>query len=105
MKKIINRRTGKHIEDPYEARVLIRDVKRVYPFVQSDEHLAPHGRTSAFIAEKDLPAIREAHAGYICVFDGTFNCGFAGVKALYMGFKSLPEDFEARFPDYVVVGG
>lgn len=105
MKYIISRRTGRRIENPYIARALVKSVKQFYPMVQFDEHLAPHGRTSALIAERsDLPAIREAHEGYISVYEGSEDCGFAGIKALFIGFKELPPDFEAYFTNYVIVG-
>ncbi len=105
MKRIINRRTGKAIENPFEARALVKSVKRVFPLVQADNHLAPHGRSSPLLAKRaDLQAIKDAHDGYICIYEGAENCGFAGYKALFIGFKELPADFEVHFPNYVVIG-
>ena len=104
MKKIINRRTGRRIEDPYIARYLVKSVMKTWPGVQYDEHRAPHGRTSPFIATKDLTPIKEAHEGYITVFEGTEDCGFEGYKALFIGFKDLPKNFEDIFTNYVIIG-
>ena len=88
----------------YEARALVRNVKRIWPSVQSDDHRAPHGYASAFLAEKaNLRAIIEAHEGYITLFAGSEACGFEGYKALYVGFKSLPENFQDYFPNYMIV--
>ena len=105
MKFIINKRTGRKIDNPYEARALVRKVKSAWPMVQADDHRARHGRSSALIAEgSDLQAIKEAHDGYISVYEGSEDCGFAGYKALFIGFKSLPENFEDVFTNYAIIG-
>ena len=102
MKQIILK-SGRALNE-FEARALIRNVKNIWPSVQADVHLAPHGYSSAFLAEKaNLQAIIEAHEGYIAAFVGSEYCGFAGFKALYIGFKSLPENFTDVFPNYMII--
>ncbi len=105
MKYIINKKTGRCIEDPYIARHLVKSVMKTWPGVQYDEHRAPHGYPTAFLAEKaNLRAIEEAHEGYISVFKGAEDCGFAGFKALFIGFKALPRNFEEIFTNYAIIG-
>ena len=88
----------------YEARCLVKNVKRIWPSVQSDEHRAPHGYPTAFLAEKaNLRAIIEAHEGYIAAFTGSEEREFEGFKALFIGFKSLPENFLEYFPNYMII--
>lgn len=87
-----------------ESRALVRNVKKVWPSVQSDDHRAPHGYPTPVLAERaNLRAIIEAHEGYITVFSGSEDCGFAGYKALFIGFKSLPDNFQNYFPNYLIV--
>ena len=105
MKRIIKRRNGRNIESVLEARALVRHVKCTFPMVQSDDHRAAHGYSSPFIAERaNLLAIKEAHHGYISVFEGTEYCSLEGYKAVFIGFKELPPDFEDYFPEYTIVG-
>ena len=88
MKKIVYKRTGKVIEDPYTARALVRNVKRIWPSVQSDEHRAPHGYPTAFLAEKaNLRAIIEAHDGYISVYEGNGRLRFCRRKSVVYWFQ------------------
>ena len=88
----------------YEARALVRNVKKIWPSVQVDDHRAPHGYPSALIAERaNLRAIIEAHEGYIAAFTGSEERGFEGFKALFIGFKSLPENFLEYFPNYMII--
>ena len=104
MKYIINKRTGRKIDNPYEARALVKNVKRIFSLVQADDHLAPHGRSSPMIAERsDLPAIMDSHSRYICVYAGSEDCGFSGTKALFIGFRELPDLFKKYFPHYDIV--
>ena len=104
MKKIINRRNGRPIQSTIDARDLVKRVKSVFPMVQSDDHRAVNGYSLRSIAERtDLPAIKEAHFGYISVFEGTEYIGLEGYKAVFIGFKELPPSFEYYFKDYIVV--
>lgn len=103
MKKIINRKTGNTLSTE-EALALCKQVKTKTgaPYI---EHTSVYGYATADIAEKaNLRAIIEAHDGYIFAFIGAVNKGFEGYKVCAIATKIPPCDFEAHFPDYVVLG-
>lgn len=106
MKKIINRVTIEPFKDPVSARYMVQAIKLAYPNTDIEfiEAMAEKGRTSDFVAKKDLVAIKEKYLGYISLFSGCENCGLEGHKALFIGVKNLPHDFEKNFHNYVVVG-
>lgn len=97
MKKIMNRKTGEFLNID-EARALSRKLNGI-------EHRAVYGYPTQELAKKaNLNAILETYTGYTFAYVGTENLPFEGYKALVIGFKNLPTDFEKRFPNYVVIG-
>ena len=97
MKKLINRRTGKELTID-EARALARKIEAV-------EHRAVFGYPTEELAKKaTLNSILETYADYIFAYIGTESLPFEGYMALIIACKKLPDDFEKRFPNYVVIG-
>lgn len=100
MKKIFKRRNGIDLTID-EARQLSRLLKESVPTV---EHRAvmgyPHPETAV---KATLNSILEAYDNYVIAFAGSEYVTFEGYKAVVIAFKSLPQDFETQFHNFVVL--
>lgn len=97
MKRIINRKTGSYLTLA-EARHLSRKLGGI-------EHRAVCGYPTEELAKNaNLNAIIETYKNYIFAYTETDYVPFEGYKALVIAFKSLPENFEQNFPNYVILG-
>ena len=102
IKNIVHRKTGAYLSKE-EARALYSKLKCIG--CTCVERRAVYGYTSHELAEKaSLPALIEAHTGYVFAYTGADYVPFEGYKALVIAIQKLPPDFEAKFRDFVVIG-
>lgn len=101
MKRIIKRRNGEALRLD-EARQLARQLKGT---VSTVEHRAVCGYPTAELAKKaNLTPILETYTGYTFAYVGTEYLLFEGYKAIVIAFKDLPQDFEIKFHNFVILG-
>ena len=101
MKRILKRRNGMLLTLD-EARQLARQLKGTVPTV---EHRAVMGYPHPETAEKaNLTAVLETYSNYIIAYAGSEYVAFEGYKAVVIAFKSLPQGFETKFHNFVVLG-
>ena len=101
MKIILKRRNGMLLTLD-EARQLARQLKGTVPTV---EHRAVMGYPRPETAEKaNLTAILETYSKYVIAYAGSEYVTFEGYKAVVIAFKSLPQGFETKFHNFVIMG-
>lgn len=103
MKKIIKRKTGRTLtqEEALElCRMLRWEIGATFV-----EHKAVSGYATFELAEKaNLREICETYENYIFAYIGTVYDTFEGYKVYVIAIKKLPNDFEQRYPEYVIIG-
>lgn len=103
MKRIINRKTGEFLTKE-EALCLCSRLKWETGAVYV-EHKSVFGYATEELAKKaNLRAVCETYQGYTFAFADAVRFSFEGYKVYVLAIQKLPDDFEKRYPDYVVIG-
>lgn len=103
MQKIMNRKSGKFLTKE-EASSLCSRLKRETGTIY-EEHKSVFGyATKELAVGATLRPACENFEGYTFAFADAVFFPFEGYKVYVLAIKKLPEDFEKRYSDYVVIG-
>ena len=102
-KQIVKRKTGEFLTIE-EDKKLCHSL-RIQVGASFEEYESVSGYCTPLLAERYLlNSVYDAYEGYTFAYIGTEYKTLEGYKIIAIALKKLPQDFESRFQDYVVLG-
>lgn len=102
-KQIVKRKTGEFL-NLKEAKSLCNKL-RIQVGASFEEYESERGFCTPLLTERYLlNSVYDSYEGYTFAYVGTVDKGLAGYKIVAIVLPKLPQDFESRFKDYVVIG-
>lgn len=102
-KQIVKRKTGEFLS--FEEAKALCNTLRIQVGSSFEEYESVTGYCTPLLAERHLlNSVYDAYEGYTFAYVGTVSKGSEGYKIVAIVLQKLPQDFESRFKDYVVIG-